>query len=264
MTADFRKNTLFYTLSHSFFNGSVIALVVKSLISIFCMEAAYPVIEGYRGISIVVGVLYLSAFVAGILSVAKAVDDTGYLTKAAPNSSKIQRSACFQFMMALFYLGIAITLYPLLKIYDETLAVGFLSFRIIAVLLVLGGTVILLMIVRLSQAYVHVGTQNRPFFNVAGDLLKTARDLVNHGAMIITLCLGGIMLYMILILSGLIPLWLSVWGLFGSLIAIVASILVVVNHVKVLSPTYLILNLPIALQEVVFAMWLIAVGFKQA
>lgn len=95
-----------------------------------------------------------------------------------------------------------------------------------------------------------------------GDLLKTARDLVNHVVMIIILCIGGIMLYIIMIQSGLIPTWLSVWGILGSVIALLASILVLIKYLQVLSPTYLILNIPIAMQEIVFAVWLIFKGFK--
>lgn len=227
------------------------------------MDVAFPAMESYRGISIIVGALYIFGLVAGILSVAHAVDDSDYLTKAAPNARRINRAACFQFLMAFSYIGIAIVLYPMLTIFHEILAVGFLSFRIAAVLLVLAGTVILLLILKLSREYVKGAAADPSIFSVAGNLLKTARDLVNHVGMIIMLCMGGILLYIIMIQSGLIPLWLSVWGLLGYSLAILASMLVMVNCLKILSPAYLILNLPIALQEIVFAGWLILKGFKQ-
>ena len=219
--------------------------------------------DTYRGISVVVGALYIFGFISGILSIAHAVDDSDYLTKSALNSNQINKAACFQFLMAVFYIGIAIVLYPILKIHNERLAVGFLSFRIIAVLFILIGTIILLLILKLSQEYVKMGSSDSSYFNMLGNLLKTGRDLVNHVAMIIMLCMGGIMLYIIMILSGLIPMWLSVWGLFGSSIAILASILVMIKYIKVLNRTYIILNIPIALQEIVFAVWLIVKGFQQ-
>jgi hypothetical protein len=219
--------------------------------------------ETYRGISIVIGVLYLLVFIAGFLSIAHAVDDSEYLTKSALNSNQIYMAAFFQFIMAILYIGIAILLYPILKVYNERIAVGFLSSRIIAVIFVLIGTITLLLILRLSQEFVRVNSSSLLNYNVIGDLLQTARDLVNHVGMIIVLCIGGIMLYILMIQSGLIPSWLSVWGILGSVISILASILVLIKYLQILSPTYLILNIPIALQEIVFAVWLILKGFKQ-
>lgn len=219
--------------------------------------------ETYRSISVVVGVLYLLGFVAGILSIARAVDDPEYLTKSALNAKQVNKAAGFQFLMAVFCLGIAIVLYPLLKTYNETLAVGFLSFRITAVLFILIGTVMLLLIVKLSEEYRNVNSSESSYFQMTGSLLKTGRDLVNHVIMIIMLCIGGIMLYIIMIQSGLIPIWLSLWGIAGSLMAILASILVMIKYIDVITPTYVLLNVPIVLQEIVFAVWLIVKGFNQ-
>jgi len=101
------------------------------------------------------------------------------------------------------------------------------------------------------------------YYNLIGDLLKAVRDLVNHVGMIIMLCIGGIILFIIMIQSALIPTWLSVWGIVGSVIAILASILVLRKNLQILSPTYMMLNIPVALQEIAFAAWLILKGFKQ-
>lgn len=227
------------------------------------MDLAFQYIDTYREISIVTGVLYIFGLVAGVLSVAHAVDDSDYLTKSALHAKQVYKAACFQFLMAIFYIGVAIVLYPVLKTYNEILATGFLGFRIVAVIFLLTGVIILLLILKLSQEYVKVGSSDLSSFKRAGDLLKTGRDLINHVCMVITLCIGGIMLYIIMLQTGLIPAWLSVWGLFGSSMAILASILVMVKNMEILKPAYIMLNIPIALQEMVFAVWLIVKGFKQ-
>jgi len=219
--------------------------------------------DTYREITIVVGVLYILGFVAGIVSIAPVVDNSDYLAKSAVNTSQINTAAYFQFLMAIFYIGIAILLFPILKIYNERLAIGFLSFRIIAVLFVLIGAIILLLILKLSQEYVKMSPSDSSYYHVIGNLLKTGRDFVNHVGMIIMLCIGGIMLYIIMLQSGLIPMWISIWGLLGSSIAIIASILVMMKYLEILTPIYMILNIPIALQEIIFAVWLIVKGFKQ-
>lgn len=60
------------------------------------MDIAFPAMEAYRGILIVVGIFYICSFLAGIASVAPPVDDPAYLWKAALNSYKINRAALFQ------------------------------------------------------------------------------------------------------------------------------------------------------------------------
>ena len=228
------------------------------------MDFTNITLDTYREISIVIGVLYILVFIAGFLSIAYAVDDSDYLSKSAPNSTQIYRAAFFQFLMAIFYTGIAIALYPILKIYNERLALVFLCAKITAVIFVLIGTTILLFILKLSHQYVKVkvNASSAVNFNKIGNLLKTARNLVNHVGMIIMLCIGSIFLYLIMIQSGLIPTWLSVWGILGSATALLASILVLIKYLQISSPTYIILNMPFALQEIVFAAWLILKGFK--
>lgn len=226
------------------------------------MDFAFQDIDAYRGISIVAGALYIFALIAGFLSVAQAVDDSDYLTKSALHAKQVNKAACFQFLMAIFYIGVAIVLYPLQKAYNKILATGFLAFRIMAVIFLFIGAIILLMILKLSREYVKAGFSDAPSFKRGGDLLKEGRDLVNHVGMVIPLCIGGIILYTVMLQSDLIPAWLSAWGLLGSAMAILSSILVMVKYLEILKPAYIMLNIPIALQELVFAVWLIVKGFK--
>ena len=100
---------------------------------------------------ILAGVLYIVGMVAGILSIAPAVDDTDYLTKASANATQVIFGAFCQFIMIVAYLGVAIAQYPILKNYNERLALGFLNFRIIAAVFILFGVIILLMILSVSQ-----------------------------------------------------------------------------------------------------------------
>lgn len=211
--------------------------------------------------SFITGVLYLLVYIAGVLSIARAVDNPDYLKKAAQRSGQIKKAALFQFLMAVLYIGIAFLLYPLLKSHNETLALGFFGFRLLAALLVIIGAVLLLSILKLSQKFVNDNDSATANYKLVGEKLKAARDFVNHVLMILMLCLSNMILYSIMIQSGLIPFWLSAWGLLGTAIALLASIFVWFKYVQILSITYMILNLPLALQEIVFALWLIQVGF---
>jgi hypothetical protein len=75
--------------------------------------------------------------------------------------------------------------------------------------------------------------------------------------------LGGLPLYYVLYRSGLVPRWLSGWGLIGATLILFTGILGLFG----LSPessTTTLLAAPIALQEMVFAVWLIIKGFDSA
>jgi hypothetical protein len=214
--------------------------------------------------TIIAGILYIIAMIAGIFSVVPAIDSSDYLIKAAENSNQVIIGAIFHFIMAIAYIGIAITLYPIIKQYNKSLALGFLSFRIVATVFIIVGVVSLLLLLDLSNNYVNAAATDLVFLQTIGELLRSARDFTNHIAMIISLNIGGIMFYILLYQSKLIPRWLSVWGMIAAALAIAASVLVMFNIVGIITPFYIALNVPMALQELILAFWLIFKGFNTA
>jgi hypothetical protein len=211
--------------------------------------------------TIIAGSLYIVGTVAGVLSISTAADAPDYLVKAAANANQVLSSALFQFIMTIAYLGFAITLYPILRKHMESLALGFLSFRIVATVLNIIGFICLLLLLSLSQQYVKAGTQDLSYFQTLGDLLRTGRDFINHVAMIFATSVGGLMFYLLLFKTKLIPRWLSLWGFIGTIFTIFASLLVMFKMIDILTSTYLVLNLPLILLEIVLAIWFITKGF---
>ena len=210
---------------------------------------------------LIAGILIITGMVAGIFSVVPAIDSPDYLIEASANANQVIIGAIFQFIMSIAYLGIAITLYPILRKFNDTLAVGYLSFRIVAVVFIFVGVIFLLLLLTLSQEFIKVAPQDSSYYQILGDLLRTGRDLVNHVAMILALNLGNLMFYILLYQTKLIPRWLSSWGLVGPTLTILASLLVMFHTIDIITPVYLVLNLPMALLEIVLAIWLIAKGF---
>lgn len=206
------------------------------------------------------GFLFLVVIVAGVFSVAPAVDGTNYLTEAAANPNQVIFATLCQLMMAFAYLGIAILLYPIIKIFDKNLSLGFLSFRIVAASLVIIAALLLPLILTLSEEFAKNPTQASTLAAL-GTLLKNMRDHINHVFMIIVLCAGNLMFYILLFRSNLIPRWLSLWGMLGNLLSIIASVLVLYQAVDIITTTYILLNVPTAIQELILALWLIIKGF---
>jgi len=215
-----------------------------------------------RKAATIAGVLFIIGTVAGILSVVPVVDDPDYLMNVSAHENQILRGAFFQFLMAAAYVGIAISLYPILRTYHEGLALGFVGFRIIAGGFILIGVILLLVLLPLSQEFVKAGASDLAYFHTVGGLLRAGRDLVNHVAMILAVSVGGLMLYSLLYRTKLVPRWLSGWGLLGTTLTILASLLFMFRLIGLITPIYMVLNIPMALQEMVLAVWLIVKGFN--
>ena len=145
-----------------------------------------------------------------------------------------------------------------------TAAAGFLGFRIKAGILNIVGVLILLLLLDLSNQFVGAGAPVSSHFQTLGSLLRNARDLTNHVAMILALSVGDVMYYWVLHQARLVPGWLWGWGFIGLALTITASLLVLCRLAGVVTTTYLALNAVLALQQVALAAWLIVKGLNES
>ncbi len=74
----------------------------------------------------------------------------------------------------------------------------------------------------------------------------------------IPFALGALMFYVLLYRSRLVPRWLSTWGLVG------AALYIVPPFGSMFGLSFGVLMAPLAVQEMVLAVWLIAKGFSPA
>ncbi len=217
-----------------------------------------------RKIAIAAGILIITGMVAGMLSVVPAVESADYLTEVSANQNKILIGAFFQFTLVPIYIGFALLLYSILRKYNESLALGFVSFRIIAGIFQLIGVIVLPLFILLSQEFIKSTTQDLVYFQTLGDLLKLGRDLANHVGMMLATGLGNLILFYIFYKTRLIPRWLSSWGIIGNILAILASFLILFRLIDVITPHFIVLTIPLVLQEIGLAIWLIAKGFNSS
>ncbi|XMB66685.1 DUF4386 domain-containing protein [Mycoplasmatota bacterium zrk1] len=215
-----------------------------------------------RKTTMIAGLLFIIGTIAGILSIAPAIDASDYLFKASANANQVIIASIFQFIMATAYIGFAILMYPILRKFNECLAIGFIGFRFIAGVFNIIGVIAILLLLTLSQEFIKAGMPDSSYFQTLGVLLRAGRDLVNHVAMILVHSLGGLMLYYIFYKTKLVPRWLSGWGLIGTVLTILASLLVMFQLIDIITPIYIVLSLPMALLEIVLAIWLIVKGFN--
>ncbi|KAF0216397.1 MAG: hypothetical protein FD174_3687 [Geobacteraceae bacterium] len=215
-----------------------------------------------RKTAIIVGVFFILGF-AGIPSVVLTgpiLDTPDYLSKFSANENQVLTGALFELIMAVACANIAIWLYPVLKKHNEPLALGSVGFRIIEAVLFFVAAIGLLSLLTLSQEYVKAGAPDASHIQTTGALLLAAREAANNlGFMAFTL--GALMYYYIFYQSKLVPRWLSGWGFLAAALSLSAALLVLFGE-EPFSTKTIILNIPIALQEMVLAVWLIVKGFN--
>ncbi len=202
----------------------------------------------------------LASFTAGLLSVVPVLEQPDYMTLLSARQSEVVSGALFQTLMVPAYAGFALVLYPVLRRADATLSLGFVGFRLVACGFHLLAVVMLPLLLHLADGYDATAASSGDA-SIA-EVLRLARDLVNHVVVIVTLCLGDLMLFTLLFRRRLVPAWLSVWGIVGAALAILGSLLFLARAVDVVSGPYLLLNAPLALHGLVLAGWLIARGLN--
>jgi Domain of unknown function (DUF4386) len=115
----------------------------------------------------------------------------------------------------------------------------------------------------LGQAYIAAGSPSDSYFQVAGGLLLAVPEWVGHVILDVAIFpLGAVILYAVFYCVGLVPRWLSVWGLIGAVLYWVAGLLVMFHLITPLESVHIMLQAPLGLQEMVLAIWLIARGFN--
>lgn len=218
-----------------------------------------------RKIAIIVGVLFIIGTAAGMLAAAFAAPslaDPDYLSKFVANENQIMAGALLMLVMGFALALIPALMFPLLKKQNEPLAVSYVVFRgALETIITIATAVVWLLLLSLSQEYVQAGASAASSFQTLGALLLAAGHWMQP-MLVLAFGLGALMLYTLLYQSKLIPRWLSVWGLIAAAMHLITAPLTMFGLLSSFSPLEIVLNLPIFLQEMVMAVWLIVKGFS--
>jgi len=216
-----------------------------------------------RRTAIIVGVFYIAATVAGILSVVFMPDLASPLsfTNLAASQSQVFAAALLEFTMAVLVAGIAIAMYPILKLHDETLAIGYVVARSVEGIIFTIGVVSLLTLLTVGQEAVAAGVADADFPQILGAQLLAVREWGGAVFSVMVFSMSALILNYLLYRSRLVPRWLSGWGLIGAMLYLASGFLPLIGYGSE-STIFVLAELPLGLQEMVLAIWLIAKGFN--
>ena len=214
----------------------------------------------------IAGLLFIVATAASIVSLPflAPINASNYLAAVSANENLVITGILLTLIAAFASASIAISLYPILKKHNQSLALGAVGFRLIEAVFYIVGVIAIVLLLSLSQEFVNAGAPNSSYFQTLGVILLSGYHWVGNVAGTLAFYLGAMMYYYIFYRTKLVPRWLSGWGLVAVTMGIVASILVMFQLVGPMSAVQVVLNLPIAVQEMVLAAWLIVKGFNSS
>ena len=214
-----------------------------------------------RRTSIATGALFNLATIAALAaaSVIPSLAGTDYVTAVADQPGRLAAAALLYLIAAGSSVGIAIALYPLLKQVNTTLALGSVVFRTIEAVFYTAAVVSLLSIMPLGQQLATAPADNRAAIQMMADSLLSMRE---HSTTVaaFALTVGALMYYTLFYRARLVPRWLSGWGIAATLLMMTACLLSLFSNSPVTG--YIFLFLPLLVQEMVLAGWLLVKGFS--
>jgi hypothetical protein len=208
------------------------------------------------------GALLISGIAFGILNTVPALEYPDYLAKLSTIRTQVLIAVFFQAAMATAYVCIAVLFYPVVKRHSKGLALGYFGFRIIGATFLFVGIGSLLLLLQLSGSLVSAGLLDAPQLQIAGELLRVGRDIMNHVAFVLPWVLGGLILCWSMFKTKSVPRWLSAWGIVGSVLSLIATLLLMLGFIEMMTPTYMAMNTPTALFELSLAVFLLVRGFN--
>jgi hypothetical protein len=222
----------------------------------------------YRMTAIIVGVLFIIGTVAGISSglvTGPVLGDSDYLAAVTANESSIILGAILVLVMGFPLAMIPVMMFPIFRKHNEPLALGAIVFRgVLEAVTYMMIAICWLMFIPVGQAFVNAGAADAATFQAMGDFIKQAIYWTEH-ILALVFTIGALMLYWLFYRTKLIPSWLALWGFFGAILYFAAPIF------NLFDPSHPALSLgvkwgnlmsPLAIQEMVFALWMIIKGFN--
>ena len=184
------------------------------------------------------------------------------LGNVSTNQNQLIIGSLLVLIMGLALALVAVTLYKILKKQNETLALGYLVFRgALETVIYIAIVITWLFLVIVSREYLKAGTPDASQFQTLGTVLLNGNNVI--GTILgIVFSLGALMLYYVFWRSKLIPRWISGWGFFAIILHLSTNFFIMFDITSSASTVTTVMNLPIGLQEMVMAVWLIVKGFN--
>lgn len=152
--------------------------------------------------------------------------------------------------------GIAVSMFPILRKFSESMARCYLYFRLIEAIFCCYIVIAPLSVLKLSQE-LKAGTTSLQYLMASGELAIVQRTLAVDLLIPVFFCIGAALFYHMLYKSRLLPRFISVWGIIAVIMIFAMNLVSYFQAINLDMSILMILALPMILNEIFLGIWLI-------
>jgi uncharacterized protein DUF4386 len=209
-------------------------------------------------------VLFLITFVTAIPAVLlydSVLNDAGYITGAGADT-RVFLGAFLELLLIIANIGTAVVLFPILKRQSESIALGYVTARVVECVFIAVGIVSVLAVVTLRQDLAGARSDPATLDTVGRSLVAIHDWTFLLGPGFVVGVGNGLMLGYLMYRSGLVPRRMAMLGLVGGPLVCASGIAVLFGGIEQGSAGQVIATVPEFIWELSLGIYLTAKGFK--
>jgi hypothetical protein len=217
-----------------------------------------------RRIARTAGVLFIITFVTSIPALflyGAVLDHTGYITGAG-NDTRVLVGAFLELLLIVANIGTAVVLFPVLKRQSESIALGYVTARVIESAFIAVGILSLLAVVTLRQDLAGAGTDTATLETVGRSLVAVKDWTFLLGPGFVVGIGNGLMLGWLMYRSGLVPRRMAMFGLVGGPLICLSGIAVLFGVIDEGGAGQFVATIPEFIWELSLGIYLTVKGFR--
>jgi Domain of unknown function (DUF4386) len=211
----------------------------------------------------VTGILFLITYATAIppfvYFYAPVLDDPRYIVGAGADT-RVSLGAILEVILIIANIGTAVVLWPVLKRQSESLALGYVTARVVECVFIAVGILSLLSVVTLRQE--AAGADAALLVAVGESLVALHNWTFLLGPGFIVGIGNGLMLGYLMYTSGLVPRGMTMLGLIGGPVLMAAAIAVILGVIEQGGLWQTLASAPEFFWELSLGIWLIVKGFN--
>lgn len=214
-----------------------------------------------------VGVLFILAAVsavAGVILYDPILNGSDYLINGSKHANRVIWGALMELILVVSVVGTATTMFPILRRYNETIALCHVCFRFLEAIVIMIGVISVLSLLTLSQEFVAAGAPDVATFQTSGTILKAIHEWTFMLGPNFMLGINTLMYSYIFYKTKLVPKFIPILGMTGAALVFICALLVMFDIIEQVSVWGGLLALPVAANEMILAVWLIMKGFNSS
>ncbi len=214
----------------------------------------------------IVGVLFILAAVSAVIGLNlydPILNGPDYLIKGSEHANQVILGALMELILVVSAVGTATTMFPLLRMYNETIALWHVCFRFLEAIIITVGLISVLSLLTLSQEFAAAEVQDPTSFHASGIILKAIHDWTFMLGPLFMLGINTLMYSYIFYKTKLVPRFISILGMTGATFVFVCALFVMFGVFPQVSFWGAVLAVPVAANEMILAVWLLIKGFNK-